>query len=223
MADLDEPNLNLLGAKNAMANITSQTDNQRTAFGERFGGKDPVNNLTKGVAGNLTGIFDYQSFDVNEINKAAYNEMKSTVVKTTQSASYNPDFAADIDLNFIQAPTYDSLTDDLNGSIKLALDKPSLIGPNLRYIGFDVNGAPSIPTANFTNFNRTMNTNPNNRNAIGTQGFGRFYNDVNNLGPRFANYLANKFDTNGDDNPNLGQSRPGTYSEGPIGSASSQP
>ncbi len=210
----DIPNLQLLGAKNAMANITSQTNNQRDKFGLTFGGVDPINKLTKGVAGDLKGIF--KLFDANEINRAAYNEMVSKKVQTTQPASYNPDFtASDIDLNFAQAPTYDSLIAN-DGSIKSAKDKPSLIGPNLRSIGFDADGAPNIPTTNFTNLNRTTETDPDNRKAIGTQGFGRFYKDVNNLGPRFANYLADKFNLANRDNPDLGQSRPGTYSEGPI-------
>jgi Leucine-rich repeat (LRR) protein len=201
-----------LGQINAMANITSQTTNQRTAFGETFGGQDAVNNLIKGVAGDLTGIFP--SLNARIINEAAYNEMKSTIVTTTQPTSYNPDFnASNIDLNFAQAPTYDSLT-ATGGSITLAKDKPSLIGPNLKSIGFDADGAPSI-TPGITNLNRNSQT-ADNRNAIGTQGFGRFYKDVNNLGPRFANYLLHKFNGPSNDDPDLGQSRPGTYSEGPI-------
>lgn len=209
----DIPNLQLLGAKNAMANITSQTTNQRTAFGETFGGQDAVNNLIKGVAGDLTGIFP--SLNADEINNAAYNEMVSKTVTTTQANSYNPDFNTNINLDFTGAPTYSSLVDQ-NGSITSAKDKPSLIGPNLRSIGFDANGAPDIPTTNFTNLNRTTGENPDNRQAIGTQGFGRFYSNVNNLGPRFANYLSDKFDTDNSNDPILEQSKPETYSEGPI-------
>ncbi len=201
-----------LGQINAMANITSQTTNQRTAFGETFGGQDAVNNLIKGVAGDLTGIFP--SLNADEINNAAYNEMKSILVTTTQQENYNPDFNTNINLDFTGAPTYSSLVDQ-NGSITSAKDKPSLIGPNLRSIGFDANGAPDIPTT-FTNLNRTTGANPDNRQAIGTQGFGRFYSNVNNLGPRFANYLSDKFDNENNNDPNLGKSKNETYSEGPI-------
>lgn len=208
-----------LGQINAMANITSQTDNQRTAFGERFGGQDTVNKLTKGVAGDLTGIFN--SFNANEINSNAFLYLKKATIATTRPQSYNPDFSNIIYLNFKDAPTYDSLTGQ-DGSIESAKDKPSLIGPNLRSIGFDANGAPAIP-ASFANLNRTTGSNPDNRNAIGTQGFGRFYNNVNNLGPRFANYLSDKFDNDSNNDPDLGKSKNEIYSEGPIGSASSQP
>lgn len=195
-----------LGQINAMANITDQTRSQRFVLRQKQNATDPINNLTKGVAGDLTGIF--KEFDAREINSNAKEYMTNTTV------SGNPDFSNFISLNFTDAPTYDSLTGQ-GGSIESAKDKPSLIGPNLKSIGFDANGAPSIPEG-FTNLNRTTETDPDNRQAIGTQGFGRFYSNVNNLGPRFANYLSTKFDESEDNDPDLGKSKSETYNEGPI-------
>lgn len=200
-----------LGQINAMANITSQTENQRNVFASKENAIDVFTGLTKGKAGNLSGIFP--SLDANEINNNAYENMKSQFVFTSNTSQYNPDFATNtVFLNYLynnEAPNIYSLT-TAGGEISLADDKPSLMGPNLKTIGFNSDGSPNIPDE-FTNLNRSNPGSPNNINIAGKQGFGVFYNNVNILGSRFANYLSNKFDDDENNNPVLGQSKHGTY------------
>lgn len=118
-----------LGDKNAMANINSQTKNQRSNFAKNtnFGANRSAPLLFNNTSiDEATGIV---SIDDTEINSLANTTLQSSY----DSIQGNPDF---LDLGNIDYTG----TETMMGSVADAIDKPALKGPNLVVPSIDADG-----------------------------------------------------------------------------------
>lgn len=131
-----------LGIRNAIANITTQTAEQRNAFS---GGET---NILGASRADMTELFDHtpDGRDSDEsIMLAAYNhslDMYEAGFYTASGTTYNPDFdSPELELGYNNTP---------NNATRLTStgqqdDKPNPQGPNIKSFSIDEDGNPDIP------------------------------------------------------------------------------
>jgi len=185
------------GNINAMANITSQTNIQRSNFKTTFKGL--------GVYENQFNIWVDLNVG-NTINQQAFNKMIELHEqgKYIASGNYlNPDFSSELELGYDSTPKLENIKTSTSGTE----DKTNILGPNLKSGSFNENGLPEYDPRREQNFDFDQM-----KSKLGTRGFGNYF-DQNKLdNATFGSYLrrsghASYVGSNIDDNqrPALGE------------------
>lgn len=119
-----------LGDKNAMANINSQTRNQRNNFSgnSQLGANRSAHQLFSNNI-NIDEASGIITIDGSEINPLANETLQSSY----DSIQGNPDFLELDNIDYTGTQT-------MMGSVSSALDKPDLKGPNLVVPSIDADG-----------------------------------------------------------------------------------